>query len=151
MTVGWTDVSNPKAQLGYYYANQDPESRLSVLYLELRPFTKSASMKDHWPLRSELPAEEPLGVTMGWVNFPYAGKGTFQAGPVALQVHTGDWHLPAQSIADGTISASKSRVPAVVCVKKMLGSPSVCRTPRMRSFIALLNCRSSQPTHRSTG
>jgi len=29
---------------------------------------------------------------MGWVNFPYAGKGTLQAGPVALQVHTGDWH-----------------------------------------------------------
>ena len=92
MTMGWMNVFNPKANIGYYYANQDPELRLSALYFELRPFSKSASVKDNWPLRSELPAGEPLGLTMGWVNLPYAGKGTFQAGPVALQVHTGDWH-----------------------------------------------------------
>jgi hypothetical protein len=100
MTMGWMNVFNPKAKIGYYYANQDPELRLSALYFELRPFSKSASVKDNWPLRSELPAEDPLGVTMGWVNFPYAGKGTFQAGPVALQVHTGDWHT-ASSIYRG--------------------------------------------------
>jgi hypothetical protein len=92
MSMGWMDVFNPKAGVGYYYANQDPETRLSALYFELRPFTKSASTKDNWPLRSELPAGEPLGLTMSWINFPYAGKGTFRAGPVALQVHTGDWH-----------------------------------------------------------
>jgi hypothetical protein len=92
MTMGWMDVFNPTAKVGYYYANQDPELRLSALYLELRPFTKSASVKDNWPVPSELPAAEPLGMTMGWVDFPYAGKGTFRAGPVALQVHTGDWH-----------------------------------------------------------
>jgi hypothetical protein len=100
MTMGWMDVFNPKAKIGYYYANQDPGLRLSALYFELRPFTKSASVKDNWPLRSELPAEEPLGMTMGWVNFPYAGKGKFQAGPVALQVHIGDWHT-ASSIYRG--------------------------------------------------
>ena len=92
MTMGWIDVFNPKARLGYYYANQDPETRLSALYFELRPFTKSASVKDNWPLSSELPPAEPLGVTMGWVNFPYAGRGIFQAGPIALKGHTGDWH-----------------------------------------------------------
>jgi hypothetical protein len=92
MTMGWMDVSNPKAKIGYYYGDQDPGLRLSALYFELRPFTKSASVKDNWPLRSDLPAEEPVGMTMGWVNFPYADKGTFQAGPVALQVYTGDWH-----------------------------------------------------------
>ena len=100
MTMGWMNVFNPRANVGYYYANQDPELRLSALYLELRPFTKSASVKDNWPLRSELPAGEPLGMTMGWVNFPYAGKGTFHAGPVALQVHAGDWHS-ASSIYRG--------------------------------------------------
>jgi hypothetical protein len=50
------------------------------------------ALENTWPLRSELPAGVPLGLTMGWVNFPYASKGTFTAGPVALQVHTGDWH-----------------------------------------------------------
>ena len=38
------------------------------------------------------PADEPIGLTMGWLNFPYAKKGTSRFGPVALQVHPGDWH-----------------------------------------------------------
>src|SRR5215471_16380977 len=38
MTMGWMNVFNPRAKIGYYYANQDPELRLSALYLELRPF-----------------------------------------------------------------------------------------------------------------
>jgi Domain of unknown function (DUF6259) len=100
MTMGWMDVFNATAKVGYYYANQDPELRLSALYLELRPFTKSASVKDNWPMRPELPAREPLGMTMGWVDFPYTEKGTFRAGPVAVQVHTGDWHT-ASSIYRG--------------------------------------------------
>src|SRR5262249_41569069 len=33
-------------------------------------------------------------------NFPYTGQGTFKAGPVALQVHAGDWHT-ASSIYRG--------------------------------------------------
>lgn len=92
MTMGWMDVFNPKAGVGYYYANQDPEIRLSALYFELRPFSKSASLKDNWPARGELPSDEPLGISTGWLNFPYAAKGLFRAGPVALQVHTEDWH-----------------------------------------------------------
>jgi len=30
---------------------------------------------------------------MGWINFPYLAHGTFRAGPIALQVHPGDWHV----------------------------------------------------------
>jgi hypothetical protein len=96
MCMGWMDISNPKAGIGYYYANQDPETRLTLLYFEVRPFTKGASVKDSWPSSSELREGEPLGLTMGWVNFPYLSKGTFKAGPVALQVHTGDWHASSR-------------------------------------------------------
>ncbi len=92
MSMGWMDVFNPKVGLGYYYANQDPETRLTLLYCEVRPFTKGATVKDSWPSQSELPPNEPLGLTMGWVNFPYLSNGTFTSGPVALQVHHGDWH-----------------------------------------------------------
>jgi hypothetical protein len=88
MSMGWMDVFNAKTDLGYYYANQDPETRLTLLYFEMRPFAKGASMKDSWPSPSEI-SGAPLGVTMGWVNFPYVSKGTFTAGPVALQVHKG--------------------------------------------------------------
>jgi hypothetical protein len=92
MTMGWMDIFNRKAGIGYYYANQDPETRLTALYCEMRPFTKSAVVKDNWPSAAEVPAGEPIGLTMGWINFPYTAKGSFSAGPIALQVHAGDWH-----------------------------------------------------------
>ena len=92
MTMGWMDVYNSKAGLGYYYANQDPETRVTALYFEMRPFTKSAVLGDNWPAPEELPAGEPIGLTMGWLNMPYLKNGVFRAGPLALQVHTGDWH-----------------------------------------------------------
>lgn len=91
MQMGWMDVYNPKAGIGYYYANQDPETRLTLLEVELHPFSKSASVRDSWPAPEET-SGEPIGMTAGWVNFPYVEHGTFSAGPVALQVHSGDWH-----------------------------------------------------------
>ncbi|HEV2576338.1 MAG TPA: DUF6259 domain-containing protein [Acidobacteriaceae bacterium] len=91
MSMGWMDVWNPKLGVGYYYANQDPDTRLSLMEVELRPFSKSASVEDVWPSEEEAQGE-PRGLTIGWVDMPYAGKGTFKAGPVALEAHTGDWH-----------------------------------------------------------
>jgi hypothetical protein len=91
MSMGWVDIYNPKADMGYYYANQDPDTRLMLLDVELHPYATGAEIKDNWPASSRLPAGEPIGLTMGWVNMPYSSKGTFTAGPVALQVHSGDW------------------------------------------------------------
>ena len=96
MSMGWIDMYNPKAGIGYYYANQDADTRLMLLDLELRPFAKGAEIKDNWPAPSELSADEPIGLTMGWVNMPYLRNGTFTSGPVALEVHTGDWHDAAK-------------------------------------------------------
>lgn len=95
MPMGWMDVYNPHAGIGYYYANQDLETRVSLLEVELRPFTKSASVRDSWPSPAETNGE-PIGITTGWVNFPYTSQGTFSAGPVALQVHNGDWHTASK-------------------------------------------------------
>lgn len=92
MSMGWVDIYNSKAGIGYYYANQDVDTRLMLLNVELRPYAKGAELEDNWPVPSELPAGEPIGLTMGWVNLPYVSHGTFSAGPVALQVHAGDWH-----------------------------------------------------------
>lgn len=95
MSMGWMDVYNRKAGIGYYYSNQDPTTRLSILDTELRPFTKSASVRDSWPSTAEA-HDEPIGLTTGWVDFPYAIQGTFMAGPVALEVHQGDWHTASR-------------------------------------------------------
>ncbi len=91
MSMGWMDVYNAKAGIGYYYANQDPDTRLRLLDVEMRPFGKSAVTGDTWPTPAEA-FGEPIGVTTGWVDMPYLSNGTYKAGPVALEVHTGDWH-----------------------------------------------------------
>ncbi len=92
MPMGWMDIYNEKAGIGYYYANEDPDTRLMLLQVELRPYSKGADLEDNWPAPTELPAGEPIGLTMGWVNLPYLSNGTFTSGPVALEVHKGDWH-----------------------------------------------------------
>lgn len=91
MSMGWMDIYNPKAGVGYYYADQDPDTRLTLLQVELRPFGSSATVRDSWPSVAEAEGK-PIGLTTGWVDMPYLSQGTFRAGPVALEVHKGDWH-----------------------------------------------------------
>jgi len=96
MPMGWIEFFNRKRNLGLYYANHDPESRLSGICFELRPYTKSAVLGDNWPTPADVPEGEPIGLTMGWLKFPYLKHGTFNSGPVALRVHRGDWHEGSQ-------------------------------------------------------
>lgn len=91
MSMGWMDIYNPQAGTGYYYADEDPDTRLTLLDVELRPFGASATVRDSWPSVAEADGR-PIGLTMGWVDMPYLSQGTFRAGPVALEVHSGDWH-----------------------------------------------------------
>lgn len=88
----WMEIYNPKEDLGLYYANYDLADRVSTLYVELRPYNRTAVVHDTWPQTADLPPGEPVGLTFGWVNFPYTTQGDFHAGPIALQVHHGDWH-----------------------------------------------------------
>ena len=96
LLMGWTEFYNSRANVGLYYGYHDPEPRLAAVYYELRPFTKTAVVGDKWPTPADVPTGEPIGLTMGWLNFPYAGKGKSRFGPVALQVHPGDWHQGSQ-------------------------------------------------------
>lgn len=92
LAMPWMDIYNPKEDLGLYYANHDLTDRVSTLYVELRPYNRTAVVHDSWPQPSDLPHGTPVGLTFGWVNFPYTRQGGFHGGPVVLQVHHGDWH-----------------------------------------------------------
>jgi hypothetical protein len=91
MSMSWASFYNLRTGLGLYYASHDPETRLGALYMELRPFSMSAVRGSNWPTRRELPDDEPIGLTMGWLNFPYTRQGSVRLGPVRAQVHRGDW------------------------------------------------------------
>jgi hypothetical protein len=93
LSMPWMEIYNPKANLGLYYANQDPETRVSTLYVELRPYNRDAVVHDTWPQASDLPPDEPIGLTFGWLDFPYTKHSDFHGGPIILQVHHGDWHV----------------------------------------------------------
>lgn len=92
MSMSWSSFYNPVTGTGLYYGSHDPETRLTALYLELRPCTSSAVPGSNWPSPADLPDDEPTGMTMGWVNFPFTRQSTVHLGPVRLQVHAGDWH-----------------------------------------------------------
>lgn len=91
MSMSWASLYNVRSGLGLYYGSHDPETRLGALYLELRPFSTSAVRGSNWPSRRELPDGEPIGLTMGWLNFPYTRRSSVRLGPVRVQVHRGDW------------------------------------------------------------
>lgn len=91
MSMSWASFYNERSGLGVYYASHDPETRLGALYLELRPFASSTVRGSNWPRRRELPDGEPLGLTLGWLNFPYTRRSGIRLGPVRVQVHRGDW------------------------------------------------------------
>jgi hypothetical protein len=93
MSMSWASFYNPRNGVGLYYANHDPETRLAALYFELRPFTTSAVRGSNWPRRGELPDGEPIGLTTGWLNFPFTRRSSVHLGPVLLQVHHGDWRV----------------------------------------------------------
>lgn len=92
MTMSWADFYNRKANIGMYYGDHDPETRISALYLELHPFHKSAVAGDTWPTAADVPPGTPIGLKLGWVKFPYTRNATFRSAPVVLQIHSGDWH-----------------------------------------------------------
>ena len=105
--MGWMEFFNHQADVGLYYGNHDPESRVTGLYFELRPFTHYAQVGDNWPTSADVPPGEPIGLTMGWLKCPYLKHGTFKSGPAALQVHRATGTREATFIAPGSISISR--------------------------------------------
>ncbi|MCX6625007.1 MAG: DUF6259 domain-containing protein [Acidobacteria bacterium] len=91
MTMSWVDFFNRKSGIGMYYADHDVETRLSALYCELHPYNKTAVLGDNWPTAADVPVGEPIGLVTGWMKFPYAKRGLFEAGPVVVEVHRGGW------------------------------------------------------------
>lgn len=149
MSMGWIDIYNQKAGVGYYYANQDSETRLMLLNMELRPFGKGSDPKDDWPSPSELPAGQPIGMTMGWVNLRTSATAHLRQA-LSLSKSTREIGTrPAKYTARGSISTLRLIAHRTGFGKKMHGNPSFCPTAKMWFCIALMNCPSWLPTQRN--
>jgi hypothetical protein len=91
MSMPWADIYNTKTGRGMYIGCHDDICRYKVLRFELQPGLGHRECGS-WPLPGEA-GELPIGMTINWAQFPYSAPGEkYQAPPVILQFHDGDWH-----------------------------------------------------------
>ena len=126
MPMGWMDVYNPKAGIGYYYANQDVETRLMLLRSGAAAiFQGRRTSRITGPRPPMLHADEPIGLTIGWVNLPYVSHGTFTARPRCACRSTTETGTQASGIYRAWFDRHFTvAVRPIGCAKKMPGNPS---------------------------
>ena len=88
----WMELHNPGLHRSVYLASHDRADRSKVLHLEMLPGNAETPRLDgNWPRPDELNGL-PAGVLIAFVEFANCPPGeTFEAAPVVLQVHDGDW------------------------------------------------------------
>jgi hypothetical protein len=93
LTEPWMEFESPAHRRFVYLGAHDPAGRSQVLHLELVPGNAATPRWDgNWPRREEL-GGLPAGILVSFVHFANHAPGkTYEAAPVILQVHDGDWH-----------------------------------------------------------
>ena len=88
----WMEFQNPGRRRSIYLGSHDPADRSKVLHLEMLPGNAATPRWDgNWPRFEELNGL-PAGVIVAFVDFANHPPGkTYEAAPVVLQAHGGDW------------------------------------------------------------
>ncbi len=93
MPEPWVEFGVPRLKKSVTIAAHDPKNRELTVHLEMLPGTSGAPRWDgNWPRPEEI-RNEPLGITLSFVDFAnqLAGR-TYQSPRVIVQFHEGDWH-----------------------------------------------------------
>ena len=100
MPMPWIDFHNRNLGRGLYCGCHDTEPRIKYLRLELQPGVERRA-DENWPQPEHLDPDEPLGLQLHWILLPWTAPGeTFEAPPVVVQTHAGDWHQGAAIYRD---------------------------------------------------
>jgi hypothetical protein len=93
----WLELTSPRRRRSVYLGAHDRADRSLVLHLELLPGNAETPRWDgNWPRREELNGQ-PAGVLFSFVHFANHPAGqTYEAAPVVLQAHDGDWQPGAR-------------------------------------------------------
>jgi hypothetical protein len=88
----WLELHNPGLRRSVYLGSHDRADRAKVLHLEMLPGNAETPRWDgNWPRPEELNGL-PAGVLLSLVDFANHPPGkTYEAAPVVLQAHDGDW------------------------------------------------------------
>ena len=93
MSELWTEFSTRKWNRSVYIGTGPSAHGSKVLRLELAPSNSATVREDgNWPRSSELRGQ-PVGVSVCFVDFANSSAyNTYQAPPVLISFHDGDWH-----------------------------------------------------------
>src|ERR1043166_3907502 len=96
MYMPWASLFHVKRKRALYTAALEETPRVKGLRFELMPGVAETRSGGNWP-RPEEVGNEPFGLTMNWVHFPFTKPGeTFQSAPVVWRCHEGDWRESAE-------------------------------------------------------
>lgn len=96
LSMPWMQFHNPTLHRSVYFGAHDPVVRYKVVQLEMSPGVAGARAEGNWPRPEELNGAA-VGVKFCFVQFPYQPAGqTFEATPVVLRCHDGDWRESAR-------------------------------------------------------
>lgn len=96
LSMPWMQFRNPVLNRSVYFGAHDPVARYKVVHFEMSPGVSGARTNGNWPRPDELNGL-PAGVKFCFVQFPYQPAGqTFEATPVVLRCHDGDWRESAR-------------------------------------------------------
>ena len=100
LVMPWMELTQPRLKRGVYFGAHDSVARYKVLHLEMLPGTAGNRAGGNWPRKDEV-GNLPAGVKLALVHMPYQPAGaTFEASPVVLRFHDGDWSTAARIHGD---------------------------------------------------
>ncbi len=100
LSMPWMELNHAALNRSVYFGAHDPVARYKVIHLEMAPGIAGARPDGNWPRPDELQGRA-AGVKMSFVHFAYQPPGqAFEAAPVVLRFHDGDWHGGAKIYGD---------------------------------------------------
>lgn len=96
LSMPWAELGHAGLNRSLYFGAHDPVLRYKVLHLEMVPGIAPSRAGGNWPRMEELRGA-PAGVKMCFVHMPYQPAGQpFEASPIVLRFHHGDWREGAR-------------------------------------------------------
>ena len=96
LCMAWLDFYHKDIDRGLYMGAADPITRYKVIHIEMFPGTSGPRAGGNWPTPAEL-GDLPAGLRVSFVHMPYSPPHTrFEAAPVVVKAHTGDWRAAAR-------------------------------------------------------
>jgi hypothetical protein len=129
ISMPWAELCSATLNRNVYFGAHDSVLRYKVLHLEMSPGIAPSRAGGNWPSAEELRGAA-AGVKMCFVHMPYQPTGQrFEASPVVLRFHKGDWRDGARYYGAWFASTKDLKAPRNHWVYQTAGSAECGAVP----------------------